>query len=592
MHPILSSLALIAFPALISPAHADSDPRCQTAFVAANWLQPKDASQAVTASESKTYLLQFSKPHGFQENFASTISRILDSYSEVPFAAPADLIYGAIEGVLLEDPDLYETLTTKYRDFFAHLELSNPALRNQCRTPEEVTAIENAVDSLLKKIIPPASNRPSDDQNLLSTCKDLFRPLRYSIAALPDSEKSILKENLALRLLHGFDSHIHPGVFPSLLGKIALDSIQPIFNEKTVGLTQFSYVQSSQDGIVTAVIVSSVPFATDSLDQKTDGGSYGIYAIFPSVISTWQYGSHGANISHQDYAWSVRDQVYTGTIDVNIRKTPVLDLAPKAASLDYKALLKNHHLTGMVVAGSNLDFEGETVLGQYEEYYEEQGFKLGERIEVPNLENFLAEKMKSGEIGYFIKEAHAGGDSENIVTLSRKGFYTVGTRHGRETVYLVHSDQGDQNYFHLSRREFAGWIHDQKTPFVYLNTSCWSAQLSASDIALVANPLFTEISSTEMVRFFFNDSTSIAYASPEKIILDGIRKKKSYAEIRSVLSQVNTYRSHGEDTFIFPDEDQYESSIRRNLKQRVPVDIQVKQIGPDGRPYDIGGVNH
>ena len=121
MHPILSSLALIAFPALISPAHADSDPRCQTAFVAANWLQPKDASQAVTASESKTYLLQFSKPHGFQENFASTISRILDSYSEVPFAAPADLIYGAIEGVLLEDPDLYETLTTKYRDFFAHL---------------------------------------------------------------------------------------------------------------------------------------------------------------------------------------------------------------------------------------------------------------------------------------------------------------------------------------------------------------------------------------------------------------------------------------------------------------------------------------
>ena len=73
--------------------------------------------------------------------------------------------------------------------------------------------------------------------------------------------------------------------------------------------------------------------------------------------------------------------------------------------------------------------------------------------------------------------------------------------------------------------------------------------------------------------------------------IDGVRKSKSYADIREDMKKDTRYESKTSNVFIFPDEDKYTELITNVLK--IPVDIDTKlfveSVGGPPLPYSIEG---
>lgn len=564
--------------------------RCQVAFSADLWpALEKTEKTPLSALKIQETLMRFSKPGGYAPGNSEVLTSIFEQLSNSMQGVDASLVFAAMEGVLASDSGSYDALSTNFEILFSHLDDSNGLLRNACRTPQEIGEVENAIDQKLANEI--AQVTPQLFRSALDQLEARLRALRFGIAALPESKKSVHKENLALPFVRALQSTFHE-IYPSILGKLVLDRIKPIFNEKPLGLTHFSTI--SVMGNMLPMILASFPIL--EIHSTFKNTFFDIYMVLVTVKRSETKEPNGI-LADQTYSWSVNHRKYAAELILRNSKIKNEDnLIPKNPSLDYAGLWKDEKLNGLVVTGMNLgneDIEG--ILKEYQAYYTDAGFQFSEKIAVPHLKFFVTDLLKNGEIDYFIKEAHADGDESDVVAFSNAGHYRTGKlqRGGKtETVILVYSDEpnaGEYNY--LSNTDFGKILHDRKAPFVYLNTSCWSASKAPGEIVAVANPNFVEIGSTEEVQMFFNKAISSHYASAEKTILEGIRSGQSYAEMRAGLSLINTYKRGNEDTFIFPDEPKYDTSIRAMLQSALPLNIQIKMTGPDGKPYDIGHIH-
>jgi hypothetical protein len=104
-------------------------------------------------------------------------------------------------------------------------------------------------------------------------------------------------------------------------------------------------------------------------------------------------------------------------------------VVPTGKEPAYASLWKDGVLNGMVVTGSNLRDLSKGVMDEYLECYRQDSFEFSDaEIQIDDFKGFLGQKVKSGELDYFIKEAHSDGDEKNLFRLDKKARMSVGTK--------------------------------------------------------------------------------------------------------------------------------------------------------------------
>lgn len=186
---------------------------------------------------------------------------------------------------------------------------------------------------------------------------------------------------------------------------------------------------------------------------------------------------------------------------------------------------------------------------------------------------FLKERvMGRNQSDYLIKEAHAGGDDQNVMMLSKSGRLFTGTRmtNGvREEIEIMMPDQGEVE---LKQKTFGQWTRDRDLAkggdLLYLNSSCWSMTNVASEIfASRASTLIDVGSTTTNHTLSTTKKNNVMQA-----IVHGVRNEKTFEQIRSDAKRNSGFANGREDAYMFPDEAQYADFIGSSL----PLEIEYK----------------
>jgi hypothetical protein len=124
----------------------------------------------------------------------------------------------------------------------------------------------------------------------------------------------------------------------------------------------------------------------------------------------------------------------------------------------------------------------------------------------------------------------------------------------------------------ISNQEFGSWIRSrqQDQPLVYFNASCGSTRKVIAEIAASHSANFVPIPTSSSVLTFSDKD-----ANGTRQMLQAFREDKSYEEIRAALQKTANYQK-GEDHYIFPDENDYDEQIRKNLQMNIDVEVLIK----------------
>ena len=246
---------------------------------------------------------------------------------------------------------------------------------------------------------------------------------------------------------------------------------------------------------------------------------------------------------------------------------------------------RDKHLTGLLMLSKNLKTDTNEVFNEYKEYYEGEGFTFTEKSSIPSKE-FIHKKLASGEVDYLFKEAHSLGDDRNLVELSEESTLLTGTKalpEGREEVFYILKPETSTSAF-VANAEFGRWIQERaKIPnageIIYLNMSCSSDSKACREFTAAKSPLFTVIYSVSSTNWFLNNPNW-----PPYVLIDGIRRGKSYAQIRAgVAESVTAARGRGikpaDNRYVYPFQPEYKNQLGGIL-----IDLQTevsRKVGPD-----------
>jgi len=213
----------------------------------------------------------------------------------------------------------------------------------------------------------------------------------------------------------------------------------------------------------------------------------------------------------------------------------------------------------MVFIGSNIKREVPRLHEEFRAYYAVNGVKFKSTQPLSNIKEFIHEQILDG-VDYMIKQAHSGGDENNVVIVDRRGTLYTGTRKlpdGRsETVYLIAPLQTDTHSDIITNREFGEWLREReargKGQIAYINTSCWSNHKARKEIAEAQTSILLEIPLETVGRTF-----KAINQSGTAIVVDSLRNGKTYKEFRIALEADPGYAKHHSNVYIFPDEQIY-----------------------------------
>jgi hypothetical protein len=200
------------------------------------------------------------------------------------------------------------------------------------------------------------------------------------------------------------------------------------------------------------------------------------------------------------------------------------------------------------------------VVDEYMNALRNEGFIFTRQREVADLPRYIGRRfLAAPRIDYLVREGHADGDDDNVMTVYEKGFVVDGRKtHDavEETISILFGDSTNSKERRIPEYQFAAWVNDwhrqSRKPFVYLNTSCWGNEKAWVDLGYLSVARLIEIASVTPVNYF-----SASGADAVHIILDGLRHADSFHVVRSKLTAIGSYSSGYEDRFIFPDQDAY-----------------------------------
>ncbi len=556
---------------------------CKKDFVEDEWnsILPAIPADPLSKEEALFYLLKFQKKDGFiAERDAGTLAAVVEHFKE----DKPDAVFSALENVLLSSNQLYErfirTLLNPYKP------MPSSSKEFSCRTKNEDDAITQQAQNYLSLLV---QTHPDTAE---TASFELLWPLQHRFKSLSKQEKENHLYNMAKALANGAVADPQfAGLFASKIYKLAYQRMSPLFSLPSIPMTDLSLAREESGlkpfllGTGTLISPSLKTGPTHSMPSK-----YGFNYIALDPVSIPQ-GTKPGNVDLsvlENTSWIHEGKRYSADVSVDVLDFKNKSIVFKNKAPPYEELWKDGSLTGMVIAGTNLLDDAKGTIDEYLSYYQNNGFNFSSEQTTTSLHTLVKDKVKGGELDYFIKEAHSDGDEKNLFRMDRTAAYIVGEKtleNGKkERVYLVYPNQKTKETTLLANDEFGAWIQEREAkglgPLVYFNTSCWSHTKALFEIEAAASDRLLNIPTLNMARMFRNYTGNAEYQ-----LFTAFREGKNWEDIRKAMEKNEAYKYKKENVFMFPDEDTYQSKILDMIK--TPLKIRVKTKDEKGIPYNI-----
>jgi hypothetical protein len=354
---------------------------------------------------------------------------------------------------------------------------------------------------------------------------------------------------------------------PNKVWSFAWAQVAELFDHKEfVRFTDLSV--SQRNGIITFGLLG-----TDSL-EGIKPNKYGFYYKYLSKIAINDIAPKQAIA----WSWSQRDVQYSANVVLN---PPENKADVKVAS--FPAGLNN----GIVIFDKTLTSKDvKDDIAEYLKYFKSEGFEFASRKSLHDVPDYLRRRfLERQRIDYLIREGHADGDDDNLVTIYAQGFVIEGVKTPDQTISIVFNLSEKPVERRISNDQFAGWVeqsHDAgNKPFVFLNTSCWGIEKAWVSLSRLSSSKLIEVASLTPVNYFSN-----AQPDATGILINGIRHGEAFESLRSKLKLLPDYGSGKGDNFVFPDEKEYPQMVpivkfQRSLFAR-KGNGKLKPYTPDG----------
>jgi hypothetical protein len=597
---ILPILVFSIFSALQANAfdiNAVNNDLCNTEFSAELWdrvaapLSPAEHLTELKTEKGLAYLLRFQKPGGFDPKLHLSI--VESSIRSDLLKKHPDLVLGMLQTILYESVPLYHSILTNHPELLK-IKGSNNDNIHLCRTEKEAARIKQKVLDYLEHLVHIKRNasRLQDWDSLI--------PLSPILSSFTNDERKRFFKKIYRSIASG--AQLHPdgrGIFYSKLQKFTKQPIRKLFGKQRKRFTDLSF-KKSQDGTVIPIILATEPIDGHNLTE-TDFGFY--KKTLPGISTNNFYSRFGAqqisvldsssnqqrriNIYQQRVNWMHDGKEFNGTI--RIRRKDGFDYLPKGKDPHYQGLWKDGRLTGMVVISNNFSKKSSTkLINNYIGYYKEAGFEFSPFIQVKDTLAFLKKKISSGEVDYLIKETHSQGDEKNLFRIQEASNVIEGSRKAKdgkgERIYLIYPSPPKGRSQRLSPQAMGLWIKERSLSggdqLLYISSSCYSEYKASNEIAAVASPLFVDIPASSNTIVFTNTKEDA-----KRIILDGIRGRQTYEEMRIRLHQTPRYKQFRDNDFIFPDDRRYTHKFASSGAHIIDVQIDIEDA--HGKPYHL-----
>ncbi len=495
------------------------------------------------------------------------------------FRLHQDLAQKLLLNVLSESIGMYEALIARYPEFASDHYYFKEEM-NLKIAPRWKKAIVDYLDYFV--LMHGNAKDIVDALKFIRPLHNYFRPL--SVAQL-DTYSGDLTESLADAADLEFT-----GIFKSMIYKFCEEYINPMFWIPLHPVTDITTIKTPFQ--IEPVILGTAPISGDR-STKT---SFGFYAKRLPVIDIPKDAKAGdVIVKNSIIPWTQDEHQLEARMDLQVIDKSIDPVIPPIKKFNYKRLWKDKKLTGMVVVGSNLVAEDKSTIEGYEEYFKQMGFKFEvQNTYTKDLKSYFSDKIASGEVDYFIKEAHSDGDERNLFRINTRAkivkAWAMRENGYQEVVYLViptksYVDQYDDpaNTVEITNDEFGKMIEAREKakqpPLVYLNASCWSVSKMINEIESAYSKDLIEIPSTMPVDMFENKPSNAEYG-----FLTGFRAGETMSRIRMRMRMNPDYVHATGNTFLLPDDPEIKTLVNDVLKPPVKINVILTK---DGKAYSI-----
>lgn len=413
----------------------------------------------------------------------------------------------------------------------------------------------------------------------------IFQPV---LSRFNDGEKERLMDSLAVSLAEKINRSSEFAEYPiSKVANLYVANLKPYFGMATEPRTDFILLKTSKSNISDQVILptalSSAPFEGEG-NIRVDG--FYIKNNFPA-ISVNRNEPKSFNLN-----WQIGPQKWNATGSVELLSLKYL--INRESSPRYGDFWADDKLTGLILISPNLG-NPTWLVRQYLSYFKDQGFDFGPaKIVWPNgekqllrflnnvylfptqvqteahLKDWMKNLIQTGQLDYWVKEAHGGGNEE-VVFLGKRNSIIEGRRlleNGKEEIiYIAYSDSetfSSEDFVPVSNEEFGMWLRDRENlnshgQLVYFNASCWSASKARQEIISARTPLLVEIATGIPALTFKNSQDNHA-----QVLLTSFRNGLDYSQLGANLEAVKTLDGT-KNPFILPPQQEYDKKIWNGL---------------------------
>ncbi len=511
-------------------------------------------------AQPSTYFKKLEKPGTFNVN--TELNSVLYYFESGLFRKNKRLTQKILFNVLSRSSGLYESIIGRYPElgtegYFAFKSFS-----------EVSPAWQRAIKRYLNYFTTARVNSGTilESLPLLNPLKNYFKHISYD-------DVYEFSEKITEGLIEKAFENDFKGVFPSMLYKFSSQYANILFSTDRRNLPYISFIRKPYE--LTPIIFSTKPID----DNPNTLTPYGFYAKRLPTIHISKDAKQGDIIlKNQEYDWTSGHESYTSVVDINVMGESLNSVTPKLDKINLRKFFKDGKLTGLVVFGSNLTGEFEEPLKNYIGYFKKNGFKFDEKkIKDDDFKSTLKEKITSGEVDYFIKEAHSDGDEQNVFRINKENKVLRATKkldNGKEeVVYIVYPAKEYDNYTSpktsvlVSNDEFAEWINKRENQFVMFDTGCWSISKAKEQIEKTFSSKFYDISSSTPVYMFENVPTNA-----EVILLNNFRNGESLARIEENLKNNPANKNNYGNNFAFYHSEKFKKWILDNAKPALDID--------------------
>ncbi len=542
---------------------------CSAPYDAKNWasLTPPVTS-TLSEGQAVVWLKRFSKSGGTDpQKDLDVLLAILNS--KVPVAYPR-LTKSALRSLMTNSPNTFNSVTKKFPKL---IELKGIADQS-CLTDTEKKEVQVATYKTL-----------SEEFKKPSTYERLSKLAIQGADGLSDTQKQSLADTASDRMTEvGARNGPTYGVFASKIHKFSLYQFQKLMGLPSPDITDFTVIRTRDE-------MTIMQLGRDSFTGSK---------ITPSGVNVKELGKIRIDDIKSDsrtekYKWKYGGKDYIGELSIDKIAFDESHM-PANKSPDYKDMWKDKEFRGVVVAGTNLGQPlTQETMNQYVEYYTQKGFTFGDVKDNDDMLNYLKEKVSgTGQMDYFIKEAHSGGDEKTMFDIAKKGKVLIGSKQQgdrKEVVELIFpgTDSSYSNSVSIGNSEFGQWARDREkaggSELMYLNTSCNSESKAIYEIPAAATAKLVNIPTTSAVTTFANWKSNIMLN-----LVEGIRQEKDYAGIRELLKNNEEYKEGKGNRIVFPDEADYRTRIVDRIRTPFELNskVSVKNASGQYENYNIG----